>query len=538
MEPKTKTERKTKIKEQKGSVPSRERWGTRLGVVLAMAANAVGLGNFLRFPVQCVSNGGGAFMIPYFIAFFLLGIPLMWIEWGIGRFGGKYGHGTTPGMFHYLWHHPLAKYLGAIGLIIPFALVIYYNYIVSWTLAYSFFSLTGKYFGIQDYQGMVDFLAAYQGKATNIHFAGISTAYVFFLITLALTVWILSRGISKGIELLCNFSIPVIILFGLILMVRVFSLGTPDPNYPDRNVLNGLGFIWNPDLRILTQSKVWLAATGQIFFTLSVGFGAIQTYASYLRPKDDVVLSGLATSSTNEFVEVIIGSSIAIPVCVAFFGLEHTRAIAKGGAFDLGFFAMPIIFQKLPFGQIFGTLWFALLFLAGFTSSVAMALPLMAFFQEEFKIQKKKAALIMGGLMFFLMQPVIFFLKFGFLNEMDFWVGTLGLVVFAIIEVILFMWVFGHRNAWKEIMSGADMGIPRFFFFLMKYVTPIYLFVLLAVWFFQDGINVFLMRGVPPENYPYIWFARFLLTAIAVVILVLVYFAWRQPHLIQRRVPA
>ncbi|MBI1977973.1 MAG: sodium:calcium symporter, partial [Candidatus Omnitrophica bacterium] len=172
-----------------------------------MAGNAIGLGNFLRFPVQCANNGGGAFMIPYFIAFILLGIPLMWIEWGIGRFGGKYGHGTTPGMFHYLWNHPLAKYLGAIGITIPFALVVYYTYIESWTLAYSVFSFTGKYFGITSHQGMADFLAAYQGKMVNANFNGIGTAYLFFLITLFLNVWILWHG-TKGIERLANWALP------------------------------------------------------------------------------------------------------------------------------------------------------------------------------------------------------------------------------------------------------------------------------------------------------------------------------------------
>lgn len=520
------------------SSPQREKWGTRLGLVLAMAGNAVGLGNFLRFPVQCANNGGGAFMIPYFVAFILLGIPLMWIEWGIGRFGGKYGHGTTPGMFHYLWKNPLAKYLGAMGIAIPFALVIYYTYIESWTLAYSFFSLTGKYFGIVNHQGMVDFLDAFQGKVSNEHFSSLGTAYLFFLLTLALNIWILARGISKGIEALANFAMPMIIVFGVILLIRVFTLGTPDPQYPDRNVLNGLGFIWNPDFSILTQSKVWLAATGQIFFTLSLGFGAIQTYASYLSKKDDVVLSGLATSSANEFVEVILGGSIALPVTVAFFGLMQTKEIAAGGAFDLGFFAMPLIMQKLPLGQWFGTIWFFLLFLAGLTSSVAMAQPLMAFLQEEFKIKREKAAWMMGVIIFFLTQPVIFFLKFGFLDEMDFWIGTLGLVVFAVVEVILFIWVFGSRNAWKEIVSGADMHIPRIFFFIMKYVTPVYLFILLGVWFFQDGAQVLLMKGVPAVNYPYIWFARFLMLGILITTLVLVGIAWQKKHKIQRRVPA
>ncbi|MBI1977206.1 MAG: sodium:calcium symporter, partial [Candidatus Omnitrophica bacterium] len=483
------------------------------------------------------NNGGGAFMIPYFIAFILLGIPLMWIEWGIGRFGGKYGHGTTPGMFHYLWKHPLAKYLGAIGITIPFALVVYYTYIESWTLAYSVFSFTGKYFGIISHQGMADFLAAYQGKVTNVYFNGIGTAYLFFLITLFLNIWILWHG-TKGIERLANWALPAIFIFGFILLIRVFTLGTPDPAFPERNVWNGLGFIWNPDFSVLGSAKVWLAATGQIFFTLSVGFGAIQTYASYLSKKDDVVASGLATCSANEFAEVILGGSIAIPVMVAFFGLTQTKGIAAGGAFDLGFFAMPIIFQKLPLGQLFGCLWFFLLFLAGVTSSVAMAQPLMAFLQEEFKLVRKQAALIVGGLAFFLMQPVIFFLKFGFLDEMDFWIGTLGLVVFAIVEVILFVWIFGAKNAWREMMMGADFRLPKFFFYIMKYVTPVYLFILLLVWFYQDGINVLFMKGAPPENYPYIWFARFLLTGILVSLLVAVRVAWQQKkHRIQQRIP-
>jgi len=325
------TTKRPREKEQR-LTGSRERWGTRLGLVLAMAGNAIGLGNFLRFPVQCANHGGGAFMIPYLFAFLFLGIPLMWIEWGIGRFGGKYGHGTTPGMFHYLWRHPLAKYLGAIGIAIPFALLIYYTYIESWTLAYSAFSVTGKYFGIQDYQGMVDFLRAYQGSVTNAHFQGLGTAYLFFVITLALNVWVLSQGVTKGIEKLGQLAIPLIFLFGFLLLIRVFTLGTPRPDFPDRNVLNGLGFIWNPEFRVLGDARVWLAATGQIFFTLSLGFGAIQTYASYLSQKDDVVLSGLATSSANEFAEVLLGGSIAIPVTVAFFGLPQTREIAAGGA--------------------------------------------------------------------------------------------------------------------------------------------------------------------------------------------------------------
>ena len=126
---------------------SREIWATRIGLVLAMAGNAVGLGNFLRFPVQAAQNGGGTFMIPYFISFLLLGIPLMWVEWGIGRYGGLHGHGSTPGMFDVMTDRkrPWAKYLGALGLVMPLVVFAYYTLVVSWMLAMSFNSLTGAY---------------------------------------------------------------------------------------------------------------------------------------------------------------------------------------------------------------------------------------------------------------------------------------------------------------------------------------------------------------------------------------------------------
>jgi len=516
----------------------RERWATRIGLIFAMSGNAVGLGNFLRFPVQCAQNGGGVFMIPYFIAFLFLGIPLMWIEWGIGRFGGRHGHGTTPGMFHYLWNHPLAKYLGAIGMAIPFGLIVYYTYIESWTLAYSFFSMTGQYIGIETREGMAQFLKGYQGAVSNEHFNGIGTAYIFFIITLLLNFWILSRGLVRGIEAVAKVALPLLFIFGLILMVRVLTIGTPDPAFPERNVMNGLAFIWNPDFSALTDSRMWVAAAGQVFFTLSVGFGAIQTYASYLTKKDDIVASGLATASTNEFAEVILGGSIAIPVAVAFFGLQGTQEIAASGSFDLGFFTMPIIFQQMPGSQFFGTLWFLLLFIAGITSSVAMAQPLMAFLQDEFKLARKTAAMLVGGLAFFLMQPVIFFLPHGFLDEMDFWIGTVGLVVFAIIEVVLFIWVFGPDKAWKEICMGRDFKLPRFFYYIIKYVTPVYLFLLLGFWLIQDGMDVMLMRDVAAEDHIYIWFARFLLAAILLFMMFLVRIAWQRKHVIRPRVPS
>ncbi|MCH7985003.1 MAG: sodium:calcium symporter, partial [Acidobacteria bacterium] len=110
----------------------REAWGTRIGLILAAAGNAIGIGNLLRFPGQAANNGGGAFMIPYLICFFLFGIPMMWVAWAIGRRGGQYNHGSLPGMFDRMWASPLAKYVGVVGLTLPFCFVLYYTYIEAW----------------------------------------------------------------------------------------------------------------------------------------------------------------------------------------------------------------------------------------------------------------------------------------------------------------------------------------------------------------------------------------------------------------------
>lgn len=489
----------------------RELWKTRIGLVLATAGNAVGLGNFLRFPVQCAQNGGGAFLVPYFIALLIFGIPLMWVEWAMGRHGGKHGHGTTPGMFYRLWHHHTAKYIGTFGILISFGVGVYYVYIMSWTLGYSFFSLTGKYMGITTKEEMSLFLSSYQGVTTSSYFSGVDTAYVFYLISLSLTIYILSRGVVKGLELLAKIGMPLLMIFGTILVIRIFTLGTPNPEIPENSINAGLGFMWNPDFASLKNPKVWLAAAGQVFFTLSVGFGAIQTYASYIKKKDDVALNGLTTAATNSFVEIIFGGSIAIPIAVAFFGVIGTTAIAKGGAFDLGFQAIPLIFQGMTLGQVFGTVWFFLLFIAALTSAVAIVQPFMAFLQDEFQISRKIATAITGSLLFILGQPVIFFLKYGFLDEMDFWLGTFGVTFFAVIEIFIFVWLFGPKNAWYEITMGADIKVPKIFFYVLKYVTPTFLIILLITWLYQTGFETIFMKDVSREKLPYVIGVRVML---------------------------
>jgi SNF family Na+-dependent transporter len=506
----------------------REQWGSRIGLILAVAGNAIGLGNFLRFPAKAAANGGGAFMIPYFVAFILLGIPMMWVEWTIGRMGGVKGHGTTPGMFHLLWKKAPSKYLGALGIVIPFVIVIYYNFIESWCLGYSWFSVTGKYFGHANRDAMGQFLRGFQGVESNQFFSSLAPVLIFWGITIALNFYFLYKGISKGIEILAKYGMPLLFIFGIILVVRVLTLGTPDPSQPEMNVANGMGFIWNPDFSRLGSASVWLIAAGQIFFTLSLGQGIINTYASYVREKQDITLNGLTTSATNEFAEVILGGTIAIPVAVAFFGLAETKIIAQGGAFNLGFQALPVIFQKIPLGQIFGGMWFFLLFIAGITSSVAMTQPAIAFLEDEFKWKREKAVIVVFSVIIAMTAFVIAFFKFGFLDELDFWAGTFGLVVFAAMEVILFSWVFKMKKGWEEMHKGADLKVPRIFKFIITYITPVYLLILLGVWTYQDAVKEFLMTGKDPAHRPYLWGARVMIVALLLVMLLLIRKAWNK----------
>jgi SNF family Na+-dependent transporter len=378
---------------------------------------------------------------------------------------------------------------------------------------------------------MGQFLRGFQGVESNQFFSNLWPVLIFWGITIALNFFFLYKGISKGIEVLAKYGMPLLFIFGIILVVRVLTLGTPDPSQPELNIANGMGYIWNPDFSRLGSASVWLVAAGQIFFTLSLGQGIINTYASYVREKQDITLNGLTTSSTNEFAEVVLGGTIAIPAAVVFFGLAETQVIAQGGAFNLGFQALPVIFQKIPLGQIFGGMFFFLLFIAGITSSVAMTQPAIAFLEDEFKWKREKAVKVVFAVLIVCTAFVIAFFKFGFLDELDFWAGTFGLVVFAAIEIILFSWVFKIKNGWKEMHKGADLKVPKVFKFIMTYVTPVYLLVLLGVWTYQDAVKEFLMTGKDPTNRPYLWGARVMIVALLLVMLLLIRKAWNKKRI-------
>lgn len=300
-------------------------------------------------------------------------------------------------------------------------------------------------------------------------------AVVFFLVCLVLNIFILSRGLD-GVEKAAKIGMPLLILFGLILAIRGLTLGTSGANveHPTASAWDGLNFLWTPQFDSLTNPKVWLAAAGQIFFTLSVGMGSIQCYASYLRDKDDVALNAASAGFMNEFVEVVLGSSIVIPIAAGYLGLDWVK---ENAGFGMAFQTMPYLFSNWGpiLAAVAGVMWFGLLFFAGITSSLAMGTPWMGFMRDEFGWSRVKGAVSFGLIILILGLPTVFFFQQGVFDEYDYWAGTVALVVFALAETIIFSWIFGIKNGWREINLGADMKVPDIYKFIIKYITPLLL---------------------------------------------------------------
>lgn len=511
----------------------------------------MGLGNFLRFPGQVAEYGGGAFMIAYFLAFLLVGLPVCWVEWTMGRAGGRYGYNSAPGIFGAVTGFMGGRLLGVVAFVIPVCIYMYYVVIEAWCLAYAVNYLRGvlDFEQSSEAQNFFNSLVGMNadGSALKVDFEHVG---VYFLLVFLLNFFLIYRGIAKGIEFFCKYAMPALVIIALVILVRVITLGTPDPDHPDRNIDTGLGFMWNPNKTFLVERAVdegglpatlsdgsaawnlqdkvevvsatnieeaktratenpeqfkivektvweqlrnpdlWLAAAGQIFFTLSVGFGVIITYSSYLRRKDDVVLSSLAASSANEFCEVGIGGLISIPAGVAFFGITGLAAMGLS-TFGVGFTVLPMVFSEMPLGQFFGFAFFFLLFLAAVTSSISMLQPGIAYLEDSLRINRRQSVSILGFITGIGGILVIYFSSgLRLLDTLDFWVTNLLMVLLALTQVLLFGWVIGTRRGLAEAHKGSSIRIPGIFGMIIKFVTPSILIAIFGAWIYKSLLGL------------------------------------------------
>lgn len=474
-----------------------EAWSGRLGAILAVAGSAVGLGNFIRFPAQAAEYGGGAFMIAYFISFLVIGIPLCWVEWTVGRMGGGRGFHSAAGILHATFRRPWARYLGGLGIVIVVLLYCYYVYIESWCLGYAYHAIIGTFQqpGLQFGQFFGDYVGAAQ-NGSAFHFAPAQVG-LFVVLTFLLNFWFIHRGVSKGIELVCKWALPALILLALVILVRVLTIGTPDPAKPDQNVLNGLGYLWNPgDIAAgLRNPELWLAAAGQIFFSLSIGMGVIVTYASYLHKDDDIALSGLSAAAANEVCEVGLGGLITVPAAFVFLG---ATAITSSTV-SLGFIVLPEVFARMPGGQFFAVAYFTLLFLAALTSALSMLQPAIALLEEALDIGRNRSVAILatvtgGGAAFVWW----FSADLKALDTIDFWIGTFAVYMQATLFVVAFGWIIGAKRGLAEARRGSRMRLPDFLAPLIRYVCPVYLLAIFTL-FILDTIVGWNFSFTAPE---------------------------------------
>lgn len=568
----------------------KDAWGSRIGVIAAVAGSAVGLGNFLRFPGQAAQFGGGAFMLAYAISFLIIGLPIGWAEWAMGRFAGQRGYNSAAGVFHSLVKHRWSKYVGVLGVIIPVVIFMYYVVIEAWTLGYTVRFVRGLFDSSLRFETVEDsknFFGAFVGiKADGAALKFEWDAVLPWLLLVSiLNLVLIYRGISRGIEKVCQIAMPVLIVLAIAVLVRVLTLGAPVADHPENNVQNGLGYMWNPTKvkvmetaddgsskvlqefvgpnaeaqataaiaghanqevvvlsawQQLSNPDLWLAAAGQIFFSLSVGFGVILVYASYMSRKDDVVLSGLTASSTNELCEVGLGGLITLPAGVAFLGVA---GVAGMGTFGLGFNVLPLVFSAMPGNGIFGALFFFMLFLAALTSSLSMLQPGIALLEEALQIGRKASVTMLGLITAFGSGFVVYFsADLKALDTIDFWVGSFLIFVLATFQIILFGWVFGVDRGWRELHQGALLTVPSVFKIVFKFICPAFLLIIFAMWVAKNILGIDFATGASgtssyitalfgenPDTVAWLSVSLILAVGIAIAVLISISPAYKNP---------
>jgi NSS family neurotransmitter:Na+ symporter len=253
--------------------------------------------------------------------------------------------------------------------------------------------------------------------------------------------------------------------------------------------------------------------------------GSIHCYASYIKEKDDVALNAMSAGWMNEFVEVVLGSMIIIPISIGYLGIDAISDMVSGGSgLGIGFAVLPKLFADWgTFGAVAGLMWFGLLFFAGITSSLAMGTPVMGFLSDNFGVKQKHGAWIFGLIIFLLGIPAV--MSQDAFNEYDYWAGTIALVIFALVEIVLFAWVFGMDKGWKEINKGADIKVPYIFKYIIQYVSPVFLIIVFV------GAAPGILENATKDTSFYGWMARILLLLLFLIISIFVFVASKKNKL-------
>ncbi|MDO4627041.1 MAG: sodium-dependent transporter [Pasteurellaceae bacterium] len=421
----------------------RETFSGRTAFIFAAVGSAVGLGNIWRFPYVTFENGGGAFIIPYIVALLTAGIPLLFLDYAIGH---KF-HGSPP-----LAYRRLSQKFETFGwwqVLINVIIGLYYAVILGWAASYTVYSFTSAWGS-----DPVNFFLHEHIKMGD---AGFSLDFVSTVVWPLIAVWlitllIMSLGVQKGVAKSSTIFMPLLVVMFVVLVV--YSLFLP-------GAAKGLDALFTPNWEKLTEPSVWIAAYGQIFFSLSICFGIMVTYASYLKKETDLTSPGLVVGFANSSFEVLAG--IGVFAALGFMATsagQEVSDVAKGGI-GLAFFAFPTIINQAPMGALLGVLFFGSLVFAGLTSFISVLEVIIAAVQDKLQMRRVKATFLVGIPMM-IASVILFGTASGLpmLDTMDNFVNMFGIVavgffsIFAILVTKRLNLLGDHLNETSSFKVG------------------------------------------------------------------------------------
>lgn len=442
----------------------REQWGSKLGFILAAVGSAVGLGNIWRFPYVAYTNGGGAFLIPYFFAIFTAGIPLLILEYGMGH---KF-KGSTPlaiARANKKW-----EWLGWWPTISAFIILSYYSMILSWAVNYFGFSFK-KSWG-SDSNGFFhnSFL-----KLTDspFNFGGMVWPILIGISLIWIVNWFICyKGIKGGIEKANKILLPTLITIMIIIAIRSVTL---------EGAVVGLNTLFTPDWSMVMQPKVWVAAYGQVFFSLSLAMGIMMTYSSYLPKKTDINNSAFMTAFANCGFEFL--SAIAVFGILGFManaqGVPMSEVVSSG--VGLAFVVFPAVFTEMgTIGTVLGILFFLCLLFAGVTSSVSLTEAVAAPFRDKFGWKREKV--VTGICIIGFVVSTLYATGAGLylLDIIDNFINNYGIVVVGLLEVVLIGWIIKPKAIREHTNEVSYFKIGSWWDIVIKFLTPAILIFMLV----------------------------------------------------------
>lgn len=440
--------------------PARATWTGRSMFLFAAIGSAIGLGNIWRFPYIAYDNGGGAFLLPYVVALITAGVPVLLLDYVLGhRF-----RGSAP----LVWRRISARTeaIGWVQTIITFIIAVYYAVILAWSTIYTWFSLKLAWGEDPEAFFVKDFLHA-DNESIN------STTVVWpIAITLAV-IWVLivavmALGIRKGTGMLSSVFVPTLIVLFLILVGR--SLFLPGAG-------EGLEAFFTPRWSALADPTVWMAAYGQIFYSLAIAFGIMMTQASYLKRRSNLSGLGTVVGLSNSGFEVLAG--IGVFATLGFMASTSGVAVDEVATSGIGlaFIAFPTIINQMPGGPLFGVLFFGSLFIAGFTSLVTIVEVVVSSFQDKFRLERRTASIAVGvacAVPSLVLFPVTTGL--GSLDIVDKFVNVLGIVLIAVISTVTIGWVLKRTPELRaHVNAVSSLQLGRWWDFSLTVITPLIL---------------------------------------------------------------